>query len=352
VVAGGVVTVGDRRVGPGNPPYVVAEMSGNHNGSLERALAIVDAAADAGADAVKLQTYTADTMTIDVDLPAFRLDTGHELWGGRTLYSLYDEAHTPWEWHEPIFARARQRGLLPFSAPFDPTAVELLEGLGCELYKVASAELVDLVLIKVIAATGKPMVMSTGMATLDEIDAAVAAARAAGCRELVLLACTAAYPARPEDSDLGTIEALRERFDLPVGLSDHTRGIGVSVAAVALGANVIEKHVTLDRGDGGVDSGFSLEPAELAALCRESDAAWRALGPARFGPRESERDTLALRRSLYVVADVAAGEPVTRENVRAIRPAGGLPTVELAGLLGQPFRRAASRGTPLTRDLL
>ena len=346
------VSIAGRLVGPGHPPYVVAEMSGNHNGSLDRALAIVDAAADAGAAAIKLQTYTADTMTIDVDLPAFRLDAGHELWGGRTLYDLYAEAHTPWEWHAPVFERAGQRGLLAFSAPFDPSAVEFLEGLGCPLYKVASAELVDLALIKVIAATGKPMVMSTGMATLDEIDAAVTAAREGGCRDLVLLACTASYPARPEDSDLGTIEALRERFALPVGLSDHTRGIGVSVAAVALGANLIEKHVTLDRADGGVDSDFSLEPAELAALCRESEAAWRALGPARFGPRESEKDTLALRRSLYVVADVVAGEVVSRDNVRAIRPAGGLPTIELEGLLGRPFARSASRGTPLTRDLL
>jgi N-acetylneuraminate synthase len=346
------VSVAGRVIGPGHPPYVVAEMSGNHNGSLDRALAIVDAAADAGADAIKLQTYTADTMTIDVDLPAFRLDAGHELWGGRTLYDLYDEAHTPWEWHAPVFARAAERGLLAFSAPFDPSAVDFLEGLGCPLYKVASAELVDLALIKVIAATGKPMVMSTGMATLDEIDAAVAAAEDGGGRDLVLLACTASYPARPEDSDLGTIEALRERFDRPVGLSDHTRGIGVSVAAVALGANLIEKHVTLDRAAGGVDSYFSLEPAELAALCRESNAAWRALGPPRFGPRESERDTLALRRSLYVVADVEAGDLVSAQNVRAIRPAGGLPTGELAGLLGRPFRRAATRGTPLTRDLL
>jgi N-acetylneuraminate synthase len=346
------VQIAGRLVGPGHPPYVVAEMSGNHNGSLDRALAIVDAAADAGADAIKLQTYTADTMTIDVDLPAFRLATEHELWGGRTLYGLYEEAHTPWEWHEPIFARARERGLLPFSAPFDATAVAFLADLGTELYKVASAELVDLALIRTIAGTGRPMIMSTGMATVGEIDAAVRTARGAGCEQLVLLACTASYPARPEDSDLGTIEALRTIFEVPVGLSDHTRGIGVSVGAIALGANMIEKHVTIDRSAGGVDSDFSLEPAELAALCREGNAAWRALGPARFGPRQSERDTLALRRSLYVVADVAAGDLVTADNVRAIRPAGGLPTIELDNLLGRPFRQAATRGTPLTRDLL
>jgi len=327
-------------------------MSGNHNGELDRALDIVDAAADSGAQAVKLQTYRADTITIDVDGPRFRIRDGHGLWGGRSLYELYEQAHTPWEWHEPLFERARKRGLVPFSSPFDPTAVDLLESLDAQVYKVASAEIVDLPLIRLIAATGKPMVMSTGMATLGEIDAAVQAARGAGCRELVLLACTASYPAEPEDANLHTIPALVEAFGVPVGLSDHTHGVGVAIASVALGACAIEKHATLRREDGGVDSDFSLEPDELATLCRESDVAHRALGPARFGPRESERDTLALRRSLYVVADVRAGDEVTAENVRSIRPAGGLPSDAVSVVLGRTFTVDASRGTPLTWDLI
>lgn len=346
------VKIGAHEVGPGQRPFMIAEMSGNHNGDLERALAIVDAAATSGAQAIKLQTYRADTITIDADGPQFRIRDEHGLWGGRKLYDLYEQAHTPWEWHEPLFERARERGLVPFSSPFDPTAVDLLESLDAAAYKIASAELVDLPLIRLVASTGKPMVMSTGMATLGEIDAAIRAARAGGCRELVLLACTASYPADPTDANLHTIPALAEAFGVPVGLSDHTPGIGVAVAAVALGACAVEKHVTLRRGDGGVDSDFSLEPSELAALCRETDAARRALGPARFGPRPSEQDTLALRRSLYVVADVRVGDAVTVENVRSIRPAGGLPTDLMATVLGRRFTRDASRGTPLTWDLV
>jgi N-acetylneuraminate synthase len=241
-------------------------MSGNHNGDLDRALAIVDVVADSGAQALKIQTYTADTITIDVDGPAFRVEDGHGLWGGRTLHQLYDEAHTPWDWHRPIFDRARQRGLVPFSSPFDSSAIELLEGLGVELYKTASAEIVDLPLIRQVARTGKPIVMSTGMATMREVAAAVEAAAGAGCTDLVLLACTASYPAEPADARLHNIGLLGEAFGVPVGLSDHTLGVAVSVAAVALGAVCLEKHVTLDRTDGGVDSAFSLEPAELARL--------------------------------------------------------------------------------------
>ncbi|MDN5914806.1 MAG: pseudaminic acid synthase [Pseudonocardia sp.] len=346
------ITIGEHRVGPGERPFVIAEMSGNHNGSLDRALEIVDAIAATGAQAVKLQTYRADTITIDADGPAFRISDDHGLWGGRNLYQLYEQAHTPWEWHEPLFARARSHGLVPFSSPFDPTAVELLESLDAAAYKVASAELVDLPLIRRMAATGRPMVMSTGMATLAEIDAALTAARDGGATEIVLLACTASYPAEPQDANLQTIPALREAFGVPVGLSDHTYGIGVAVASVAKGAVAIEKHVTLRREDGGVDSDFSLEPAELAALCRESDAARLAMGPARFGPRESERDTLALRRSLFVVADVAAGEKVTEANVRSIRPAGGLATDTIGTVLGRTFTRDVERGTPLTWDLI
>ena len=347
------VSVGPHTIGRDHPPFVIAEMSGNHNGDLDRALAIVDAVADSGAHAIKIQTYTADTITIDVDGPAFRVEDGHGLWGGRTLHQLYDEAHTPWEWHRPIFERARERGLVPFSSPFDATAVELLEGLGVELYKNASAEIVDLPLIRLIAGTGKPILMSTGMATMGEIAAAVEAAESAGCTDLVLLACTAAYPADAADARLHNIALLSEAFGVPVGLSDHTLGIGVGVAAVALGAVCVEKHVTLDRADGGVDSAFSLEPAELAALRAESEAAWMASrSPGRVGPTDSEQSVLRLRRSLYVVEDVRAGDEVTEANVRSIRPAGGLPPDAIATVLGRRFTRDAARGTPLTWDLV
>jgi N-acetylneuraminate synthase len=346
------ITIGDHRVGAGERPFVIAEVSGNHNGSLERALEIIDAIAESGAQAVKFQTYTADTLTIDAKGPRFQIRAGHELWGGRTLYDLYQEAHTPWEWHEPMFARARERGLTPFSSPFDPTAVELLESLDTPAYKIASAEVVDLPLIRLVASTGKPMIISSGMATLGEIDAALNAARDGGCRDMVLLACTASYPAAPEDARLLSIPTLEQAFGIPIGLSDHTRGIGVSVAAVALGAVALEKHVTLAREDGGVDSDFSLEPDELTALVVETDAARKAVQPPRFGPTESEKDTLALRRSLYVVADVKAGEPVTRENIRSIRPAGGLPTDEIEKVLGRSFATDVERGTPLTWDLI
>lgn len=347
------VTVGAHRVGPGEPTFVIAEMSGNHNGDLDRALQIVDAVAKTGAQALKLQTYTPDTITIDVDAPAFRVTDSHGLWGGRNLYELYQEAHTPWDWHAPIFARAREHGLLPFSSPFDPTAVAFLEDLGVDVYKTASAEIVDLPLIREIARTGKPIVMSTGMATLAEIDAAVTAARGAGCTQLVLLACTASYPADPQDAHLATIALLRDAFDCPVGLSDHTRGIGVGVAAVALGAVCLEKHVTLDRADGGVDSQFSLDPDELALLVREADAARLAsAGGPRVGPTESEQAVLRLRRSLYVVRDVRAGEEVTRDNVRSIRPAGGLAADQIELVLGRRFAADAARGTALSWDLL
>ena len=333
-------------------PYVVAELSGNHNGDLDRALALVDAVADAGAHAVKLQTYTADTLTVNVDHPRFRLSGGHDLWGGRHLYELYQEAHTPWDWHEVIFERARARGLTAFSSPFDPTAVELLEKLDAPLYKIASSEMVDLPLIRLVAATGKPVIISTGMATLAEIGAAVDAAREAGCTELCLLACTASYPAPPEESNLRRIPVLAEAFGLPVGLSDHTHGIGAPIAAVALGAQVIEKHVTLARADGGVDSAFSLEPAELAALVTETERAWLALGTGKVGPTEHEKEGLRFRRSLHVVADVRAGDPVTEANVRSIRPAGGLAPDAIGAVLGRTFTRDAAVGTPLTWDLV
>ncbi|MET9263378.1 pseudaminic acid synthase [Amycolatopsis sp. NPDC004079] len=346
------VRIGKHLLGPARPPFVIAEMSGNHNGDLDRALAIVDAIADSGAHAVKLQTYRPDTITVDVDGPAFRIGDGHSLWGGENLYKLYEKAHTPWEWHEPIFARARERGLEVFSSPFDPTAVELLESLDAPAYKIASSEIVDLPLIELCARTGKPLVISTGMANVAEIDAAVRTARSAGNDQLIVLGCTASYPASPTESNLRGLPLLAGLTGTLVGLSDHTPGLGAPVAAVALGAVAIEKHVTLARSDGGVDSEFSLEPAELAALVTETHRAWEALGSPVLGPRESEKEGLRLRRSLYVVEDVRAGDPVTAQNVRSIRPAGGLAPEEIVNVLGRTFRVDAVKGTALTWDLI
>ncbi|NJP93351.1 pseudaminic acid synthase [Nonomuraea sp. FMUSA5-5] len=347
-----MISIGARAIGPGQPPYVVAELSGNHNGSLRRALDIVDAVAVAGAHALKLQTYTPDTLTIDCDAPPFRVGDGHELWGGESLYRLFERAHTPWEWHEPIFERARELGLAAFSAPFDPTAVELLEKLGAPAYKIASSEIVDLPLIRLAAGTGKPLIISTGMATIAEIEAAVSAAREAGCTQLAVLSCTASYPAAPSESNLRALPLLAAVTGEVVGLSDHTPGIGAALAAVALGACLIEKHVTLSRDDGGVDAAFSLEPAELAALVVESERAWESLGDVAIGPRPSEREGLRFRRSLYVVRDVRAGEPVTPENVRSIRPAGGLPPDAAGQVMGRRFTRDVPFGTPLSWDLI
>ncbi len=346
------IKIGDHLVGPEHRPFVIAEMSGNHNGSLDRALRIVDAVAASGAQALKLQTYTPDTITIDVDAPAFRISDSHGLWGGENLYALFQRAHTPYEWHPAIFERARQHGLTVFSSPFDHTAIELLESLQTPAYKIASSELVDLPLIRLAASAGKPMIISTGMADVGDIHAAVETARATGNDQIILLACTASYPSPPQDSNLRRIPVLAEAFGTQVGLSDHTMGIGVPVAAVALGATVIEKHVTLDRADGGVDSAFSLDPGELAALVAESERAWQALGGTRIGPTDSEREGLRFRRSLYVVADVQPGDLVTADNVRSIRPAGGLPPVEIDNVLGRRFTRAAAKGTPLTWDLV
>lgn len=333
--------------------FFIAELSGNHNGSMERALELVDAVANTGVQAVKIQTYTADTLTIDVDLPAFRVQAGHDLWGGRNLYSLYEEAHTPWEWHQPIFDRARDHGLIPFSTPFDPTSVEFLEGLGVELYKTASAEIIDLPLMREIGRTGKPMIISTGMATLREIEDAVDAATTSGCKDVTLLVCTASYPADPREARLANIDVLQKAFGLPVGLSDHTLGIGTALAAIALGATVVEKHVTLRRSDGGVDSEFSAEPDEMRLLVREAASVRAAAtSPVQFGPTPGEAAVLRLRRSLYVVEDVAAGDEVTVTNVRSIRPAGGLSTDTMPLVLGRTFNRDVTRGTPLTWDLI
>jgi pseudaminic acid synthase len=346
------INIGSVPVGPDHPPAIIAEMSGNHDGSLGRALDIVRAVADSGAQVLKLQTYTADTLTIASDAPPFRLSDGHALWGGRTLHDLYTEASTPWEWHEPIFELARGLGLTVFSSAFDASAIELLEKLDAPAYKVASSELVDLPLVEAMAATGKPLVISTGMASMAEIDAAVRTARGVGNQQLIVLGCTASYPSPPDESNVRRLPVLAAAFGVQVGLSDHTMGIGAAVAAVALGATVVEKHVTLSRAEGGVDSAFSLEPAELTLLRRESETAWRALGTTTLGATEHEQEGLRFRRSLYVVADVRAGEPVTEENVRSIRPAGGLAPIERARVIGRTFRVDVPRGTALTWDLI
>jgi N-acetylneuraminate synthase len=342
--------IAGRQIGNGAAPFVIAEMSGNHNQSLERALAIVEAAAAAGAHAIKLQTYTADTMTLNLSEKEFRVEGG--LWDGQTLYKLYQEAQTPWEWHAPIFGRAKQLGMIAFSSPFDESAVAFLEELGAPCYKIASFENTDLPLVRRVAATGKPMIISTGMASAEELDETVAAARAAGAKDLVLLKCTSTYPASPADTNILTIPDMRRRYGCEVGLSDHTAGIGVAVAAVGLGACVVEKHFTLRRADGGVDSAFSLEPAELKSLVQETERAWQALGAVRYGATESEKKSLVFRRSLYVVQDLKAGELLTRDNVRAIRPGLGLPPKHLDSVLGKPIKRDTKRGTPLTQDLL
>lgn len=344
--------IGDRGIGRQHTPFVIAEMSGNHNQSLERALDLVDAAARAGAHALKLQTYTPDTMTIDLDEREFHISDPKSLWDGFSLYALYGEASTPWEWHKPIFDRARRAGLIPFSTPFDDTAVTFLEELDVPCYKIASFENTDLPLIRRVAATGKPLIMSTGMATLAELDESVRAAREAGCRDLALLKCTSTYPATAENTNILTIPHLRDLFDCEVGLSDHTMGVGVSVASVALGATLIEKHFTLLRADGGVDSAFSMEPLELAQLVLETQRAWQAMGQVGYGPTQAEQGSLRFRRSLYIVQDLKAGDVLTRENVRAIRPGLGLPTKFFEVIAGKAVKQDVKRGTALAWELV
>ncbi len=344
------IDIAGRTIGEGHEPFVICELSGNHNGNLDRALAMVDAAAATGADAIKIQTYTADTLTIDHDSPDFRIAGG--LWDGRTLHDLYGEAHTPYEWHYALFERARERGVTLFSTPFDESAVELLEGLGAPAYKIASFEAVDLPLIARVAGTGKPMIISTGLANLAEIGEAVATARAHGCDRIILLHCTSAYPAPVEDADLRTIPDLAARFGCVTGLSDHTPGTAVAVAATALGAAVVEKHFTLARADGGPDAAFSLEPDEFAALVRDCKAAWRALGRVRYERAGSEGANLAFRRSLYVVADVKAGALLTPANVRSIRPGFGMAPKHLPEVLGRAAARDLRRGERLAWDML
>jgi len=344
------ITIAGRRIGAGHEPFVICELSGNHNGSLERALAMIDAAAETGCDAIKIQTYTADTITLDVDRPEFRIAGGP--WDGRSLYDLYREAQTPYEWHPALFARARDRGVILFSSPFDETAVDLLDELGAPAFKIASFEAVDLPLIRRAAATSKPLIISTGMANLAEIEQAKAAALDAGADGVVLLHCVSSYPAALEDANVRTVADMAQRFACPVGLSDHTPGSAAAVAAVALGASMIEKHFTLARADGGPDAAFSLEPDEFSALVSDCKAAWRALGRAHYDLLGSERGNLAFRRSLYVAADVKAGEPLTARNVRSIRPGLGLAPAELDQVLGRAAVRDLKRGEPLAWDMV
>jgi pseudaminic acid synthase len=329
----------------GERPYLIAEMSGNHNNSLERALEIVDAAANSGADAIKLQTYTADTMTLDLKTPDFVIDDPTSLWNGRQLYDLYHEAHTPWEWHAPIIKRAAECGIDCFSSPFDATAVDFLESLGVPAYKIASFEMVDIPLIKKVAATGKPMIISTGMASVAEIGEAVAAAKSAGVDDVVLLKCTSTYPATPENTNLVTIPNIQNTFDCSVGLSDHTHGCGVAVASVALGVCVIEKHFTLRRADGGVDSAFSLEPHEFQLMREECDRAWQAMGRITYGGTSAEEKSRQFRRSLYISQDMAVGDRLTAENMRAVRPGFGLPPKFFDTLIGKRVARPLVAGT-------
>lgn len=340
--------IANREIGRQFEPFIIAEMSGNHNGSLQRALEIVEAAARAGAHGLKLQTYTPDTMTLDISEREFFIADANSLWKGNSLYKLYGEASTPWEWHQPLFDRARELGMIPFSTPFDDSSVDFLEDLDVPCYKIASFENTDLPLIRRVAATGKPLIISTGMATLAELDETVRCARAAGCKDLVLLKCTSTYPATPANTNILTIPHLRELFDCEVGLSDHTMGVGVSVASVALGASVIEKHFTLSRKDGGVDSAFSMEPVEMEQLVTETAHAWQALGQVSYGPTEAEKKSLQYRRTLYVVKDLKAGDVLSHENVRAIRPGLGLPTKYLELVLGRTVKQDIPRGTGLS----
>ncbi|MCT8332169.1 pseudaminic acid synthase [Leptospira sp. 85282-16] len=346
------ISIGNHIIGSNVKPFVIAEMSGNHNHSIERAFEIVDAAADAGAHALKIQTYTSDTMTIEKSDGEFFISDPKSLWRGSSLYDLYKIAYTPWEWHKPIMDRCKEKGILCFSSPFDFTAVDFLEDLNVPAYKIASFENVDLPLIKKVANTGKPIIVSTGMATVQEIADAVETIRSTGNEQIILLKCTSTYPATPETTNILTIPHMRELFGCEVGLSDHTMGIGVSVASVALGAVVIEKHFTLNREDGGVDSTFSMEPKEMKALVIETERAWQAMGKINYGPTEKEKASLVFRRSLYVVEDMKVGDMITEKNVRRIRPGYGLPPKFFDVVMGKRVNQDVKRGTGLSWEML
>ncbi|MFC0562375.1 pseudaminic acid synthase [Halalkalibacter alkalisediminis] len=346
-----IIEIQGRKIGTNHPPFVIAEMSGNHNQSLDRALEIVETAAKAGAHALKLQTYTADTMTLNLSHGDFYINDSSSLWKDHSLYKLYQKAYTPWEWHKPIFERCKDLGIIGFSSPFDETALEFLESLNVPCYKIASFENTDIPLIRKVASKGKPMIISTGMATVAELDETVRTAREAGCKDLVLLKCTSTYPATPKNTNINTIPHMKELFNCQVGLSDHTMGTGVAVASVALGATVIEKHFTLSRQDGGVDSSFSLEPNEMKSLVKETERAWQALGNVQYGVSNEEKGSLQYRRSLYVAKDMNLGETFTKDSIKSIRPGFGLPPKYFDKILGKKAKKAVSKGTPVSWDL-
>lgn len=343
----------DKHIGKNHKPFIIAEMSGNHNQSLERALQIVEAAAAAGVDALKLQAYTADTMTLDISEGEFLIEDKNSLWYGENLYKLYKKAYTPWEWHEPIFNRCKELGIIGFSTPFDATAVDFLEKLKVSCYKVASFENTDILLLKKVAQTGKPVIMSTGLATLEEITESVETLKNNGCKDIILLKCTSTYPASPENTNILTIPDMKKRFpDCKIGLSDHTMGIGVSIASVALGATVIEKHFTLSRAEGGVDASFSMEPDEMKQLVIETERAWYALGKISYDLTEQEKASLKFRRSLYITKDIKAGEVLTENNLRSIRPGYGLPPKYYDELIGKKINKDIKKGIPVTWDII
>lgn len=346
------IKIGEKIIGENHPPFIIAEMSGNHQHSLEKALKIIELAAEAGVDAIKLQTYKPETMTIDVNTDEFIIQDEKSVWKKRTLYDLYKEAYTPWEWHEAIFEHCKKLGIIGFSTPFDETAVDFLESFDIPCYKIASFESTDLPLIRKVARTKKPLIISTGMCTVGEIEETVKVAKEEGCEQIILLKCTSTYPASPENSNLLTIPHMKQLFQCEVGLSDHTLGIGVAVASVALGATVIEKHLTISRSEGGVDAHFSLEPNEMANLVKETTAAWQALGKISYGPTKSEKSSLQYRRSLYVVSDMRAGETFTKDNLAVIRPGYGLPPKYYDLLLGKKVNKNIKKGTPVTWDLI
>ncbi len=344
--------IADNYIGQNHPPFIIAEMSGNHNQSLERALEIVEVAAKTGVQALKIQTYTADAMTLDINKGEFRISDPDSLWNGESLYELYKKAYTPWEWHKPIFDRAKELGLIVFSTPFDDAAVDFLEDLDCPCYKIASFENNHLPLIKKVAQTGKPIIISTGMASIAELDEIVSTAKNEGCNDLALLKCTSTYPASPENTNINTIPNMRDLFDAEIGLSDHTLGIGVSVASVALGATVIEKHFTLSRDDGGVDSAFSMEPAEMSQLVVEAKRAWQSLGKIQYGAGNVESKSKIFRRSIYITEDVKVGDVITSDNIRIIRPGYGLSPKFYEHVIGMKVAKDACRGTPLSWGVL
>lgn len=344
------IQIGNRPIGREHPPFIIAEMSGNHNQSFARAIQLVEAAAEAGVDALKLQTYTADTMTLDISEREFMVEDPKSLWAGKSLYELYRLAHTPWEWHDAIFKRCRELGMIGFSTPFEHTAVDFLESLDVPCYKIASFENNDLPLIRKVAATGKPVIISTGLATVEELSETVQVAREAGCKDLILLKCASVYPAPPNLVNLRTLLDMRERFHVEVGLSDHTLGMGAGIASIAMGGTVIEKHFTLKREEGGVDSAFSMEPEEMKQFVHEAKSAWQSLGNASYGPSEEERPSLRFRRSLYAINDIQAGEVLTKENVKSIRPGLGLPPKFWDVILGKKAKRPIQKGTPIQRE--